>query len=1608
MNKITGLLSALLGAGLVASITLNFCFYRDYSAGKQNRMKQEAAARKKAASKKSASALSPAVSRKPPKPETPPALLLYRTGHSGYNMVYARFTHDETHFANLSPKMITVKPALPFEVSSDPDWNHIKIKADFQPETEYTFLLHKGLETTDGLRLLYDAEFTINFPERPTSLKPLTDGLVFPLGRTNQTLPLELSNTEEIQVTIYRLYENNLLRFPTRADWYGNMKALDYGKEIGTKRIPVRIPRNKEVNYALELSSLFPAGEPGVYGLVLSPSTSKRSGKSTQMIIAVTDLAPQCVIDKLNRKMFASVHRLSNGAACAGAEVRLVSSKFQVLASGITDAFGMVRLDYGQSPAGTDPRDYPSSLLVKMGKDLVFQQGLSANCHSLAEFESSGNPVTAEPRALVYTERGVYRPGEKIYVTAWVRNPDLKVYADAPCQLKILDSSWNTIYTKKVKTSPEGAVHESFTLPEDVPGGKYTVWCQPEDLSTVWGESGFLAADFMPDRIKVQLKPAKTELTAEAPAGDFTFAAEYYFGSQLKDAPYHFTVTGLRAPGRPEWKDWSVGSKEFSAGKGLSRSGRISGKPVTINYPGFAKQGGKAFGPVLLAAAAQVSEPGGRAVTAHSTVIYHPTPYYLGLKQESEQDQAVLRWKFFPAVKKSAAPPEKQKIELAIFRNEWKYVLKKSGRRLVREWVQEKVPVGKEVIETGSQDNGVWRKKLEDGSYEIIATCGEMRTDIAFWHGYGEGGAHSANPSVISCTTDKEVYLPGENAKITLKSGVDGTALIAAGSLELHSYQSYPIKKGSNVLTFKVPAETPTSACYAGITLVSGEQRQFGLVRFKVKQNRHKLAIALDAPETAMPKAKIKVKISLSSPDGQPQQGTVQLFAVDEGILSLTGYSAPDIFSYFYGTPSCEFIFTDIYGILFPDLKIGKDGKIGGDGDDPQKVSAAVRTRRRDARQSAPESAIVRLPLLKVNGTAETEVSLPDHLGAMRLIAVASAPDRVGSAERILKMRDRLDIMPSGPAVCAPGDEAELTFALFNHDLPNGKAQFELTLPDGKKVSAEPLIAKGKSAVFRTLVKLPAKEGVCTLDAVLRKDGIVKSRTVKIPLRYPNPAMTCSVCHTLKPGEKWDSSKSKVPVFASDAEYTLTVSASAGSVLKDALSWLNDYPYGCLEQTVSGAFPFISADSLEKSGVISPALAATAKVKANLAAAKILSMMLFNGSFPMWPGGVEAWPGGTVYAAHFLQASGNLRNSKTKSLLAGYLTSLLQKASASRYERAYAGYVLALMDDPKGMVLSGARNILKSKEDDYASFLAAAALSESGYSGEAYPHLKRLLEKEVWRTDKSAPHFSGPAARAGMTLYILMKLQADAPEAVAKLRQTLLKSIRPDGSGWGVTHANAWAVLGLAELERRSAGVKGSVSVTLPNGEKCQPDPAKNYTVSLKANGPAMVENTGSSLIFVQYRIKGVPVKAEPVRGALKVHRTIQRPSGAAVTSAKQGELLTVRFRVESTGAVKDMVLSSLLPGGLEIEDERFVSRAKVAAAKPSPKQDTLYVKQVEKRPGEFVVSGDLFGRGSVEITCQVRAVSRGKFSLGSTSVEAMYEPGTRAFEPGNGTFEVK
>ncbi|MBQ9335908.1 MAG: hypothetical protein IJS14_01255 [Lentisphaeria bacterium] len=1615
MKKITGVLSALLGAGLIASLTLNYCFYRKLSTPDPKLSQRAPRAKKVRKYNKKAKdetvTLAELLARhekktKQKQKKQPDPVIIVSFSHFISN-TEVRIELSESVSGrsvtpnNLSKDYIRVSPEVPFSLNTV--YGGFSIEGDFEPEKEYTFFIKKGLIDGHG-EMKDNAEIRLKSPAMPTAIRLLTSGLVFPDKRANRTLPLQVSNSDRITVTLIRLYENNLGRYDIRANyWSDSIAALEYGKQIAKKEIALKLPRNREVNYALDLNRVIPPGETGVYGLILQPFCGeKRTGRQRMAVISVSDLAPQIVIDELNKTAFAAVRKLSDSSPCANAEVTLISRKFQTLASGKTDANGIIRLDYGRSAAGTDPSDDPDALLVKHGKDLVYVRDLRSNSHSLAEFGTAGNVALATPRALVYTERGVYRPGEKVYLTAWIRNPDLTVYANAPCKLNVRDPHGNTIFSFPGKTDANGLVHTDFVLPAAGPGGRLDVLCLPADGSeNSWGSADFLAADFMPDRIKVVIKPDKPTLSGSNESAEFTFSAEYYFGGKLKDAPYRFAVTAVPAPKRPEWKDWHVGSRDFTAGPGFTARGKIRDGEVTQKYPGFAWTGGKACCPVLLNASASVSEPGGRAVTANTSVICHPTPFYIGLQSDSEEQNAVFRWKFLPADPDGIGIqplPKDRKIRLVFTRHEWKYVLKK-GDSITREWVREKIPAGEAEIDPGDESSGTFRHKLSNGDYTVSAVCGDMRTDMTFWHWYGEGGARSGNPAVISCKLDKEIYQPGETASVTLESPADGAVLAALGDRKLCAYRSFLVKAGSNTLKIALPADADTSACYAGLTLVAGENRQFGLVRIKLDQSKRKLAVTIRAKETAVPQEKIKVGISLASADGKPQKGMVQLFAVDEGILALTRYKTPDIFRHFYGAYECNFLFCDLYGLLYPDLKIDKDGKIGGGEAMGANPAADLN---RDPRRAAPESAVRVLPPFPVDGTAEVEIALPDHLGAMRLMAVASAADRAGSAEATLKMRDKIDLMTTAPQVCAPGDETTVTFTMFNHDLPAGKMELKTDLP--QQPAKVLTVGKGKNVSVPVRIKVPDKEGFFTFTATVKKDDVVKTRTVKIPVRLPNPKITVSHLYLLKPGEKWTPGK-EIPQFAADARHQLTVSVSSRAAIRDALSWLNNYPYGCLEQTTSAAFPFLSADALFECGVISKDMAGTAQAKKYRAAARILSMMLYNGSFPMWQGGTETWQAGTVFAAHFLTAGKCLTDGKQEQMLLGYLKSLAQNATVSRYERAYACYVLASAGDKSMTVVTCARNLLNSRKDDYASFLAAAALIEAGYSGESWGPLKRLLGKEVWRHAGEVPYFMRETAVTGMTLYILMKIGADVPGAVAKLRQQLIGSLKPDGSGWGVTHSNAWAVLGLAELERTLPRGKAEVTVTGADGKPFKPDTEKGEPVVL-TKGVCTVQNTGKVPVFVQYKATGVPVKAEPVRNSLRLTRTILQ-NGKAVKSAKQGDLLTVRLELDSTAEVEDLVISDLLPGGLEIEDERFATRAQGVPV-AQQKMEHFRAKHEEKRPGEFILSGTVTSPGKTVVTYQARAVSCGKYALGSSSAEAMYEPELRAFEPGRGIFEVK
>lgn len=1524
--------------------------------------------------------------------------------HSSYDAyekrVNVRFNTNEDVL--LTEKDIRITPALSFHLANT--YGGFAVSGDFKPETQYSFLLKKGIRDKSGKTLGYDAAFKVWIPQMRTSVKFLSEGPYFPRGRRNTILPLELVNVDKLTISLSKYYKNNLPAFHLNS-WEGREKL----KEISSTEQKVDIPKNSEVNYPLNLAPVIRNLEPGVYRLGVS---AEKSGKdnafdSASINIVISDLSLQCVTDAVGRRAFGVVRKLSDNTAVQGAKVELWSRKNQKIGEGMTGADGIARVDY--SVSFNDRGDVPAMFLAEKDGDLTFCN--LDKVHDLAEKEAAVNIFSDMPRALLYTERGVCRPGETVTASLFLRNSNLEAVKGTPLLLTLADPAGRELKRTELKTDDYGFASVRLQIPANGKTGTYGIQVS-FDGKEVLGSTRVIVSNYMPDRIKVDLKEVSTRQRcgAETPL-DFAVRSSYYFGADTGSAPYTFTVcaSGFYTP--DFWRGYAVGdTKDFLSGRPYLISGTLEKGSARVAYPGFAAQGGKAYLPVRLHVSAQVNEPGGRAVTAKDMIVCHPTDYYFGLKYPDNRKirdrTAEIQWKLLPADAKHQLKASAD-FRYKLYRQEWNYVLRRSRNRLKRIWELEQQLVREGTVKSNMQSGTLELKDLSAGYYEIVAEDSVRRTRMDFWHSAGDGGGRTSNPAVLVFRTDRTVYQPGETALVTFRSPGKGHAFIATGGRELDSMQSVEVKAGENTIAVRIPQTLQTSSCFSGITLLSGEQRSFGLLTLNIDQHRHRLDITLTAPETAAPSETVTIEAKLTGSDNMPVESLVHLYAVDAGILSLTNYQVPDIFGFFYGNYRCPYRFSDIFDSIFPDLRIGRDGRIGGD-KEMSPAYGAPSLKNADG-LDVKKAAIIVLDAVRTDkdGRIKADVKLPEHTGALRIMAVASSHDKVGSVSRELILRDKVTIMTSVPRAVAPGDEFELTFTIFNHEIPDITGTLAVALPEKFRISGSsqcPVeqLKRGKSTVCKFKVRADGAAGTYSVRAKL---NAWESGTSLITVRNANPPVTQTGFHMVKPGEKLKIALKKEDWADDTVKMEIKTSASPALAASKALAFLNRYPYGCLEQTAAGAFPLLAADTLKKVGLLTETEAQSVVPKLESAAASILSMMLYNGSFSMWPGGETAWESASVFVSHFLFEAAErdliTLDSQVKNRINAYLYSIASDASKPRGIRAYATYVLAL-GGHTGAVRN-AQNLLAGAAPDFATFLAGAALIRANYAGEGGEAVTRAMNAEVWRENNMPYEFADEACRCGMTLSILSEIMPESPHAL-KLAEALRRKLRPDDNGWGTTHANAWGILGLSAYAARMGSGISQGRLVCSSGKTADIDTTVRQTFRLSGNESAELVNTGNAPIYVQTTSTGIPKRMRTKEGALKLSKVYLNEKGKVVTEAKHGELVMVCWTLEASGPVENVVISDLLPGGLEIEDDLLATRAGAVKQQNTGK---LRLKYVEKGEDRFLFFGDILDQGRITFRYRTRAVTRGKYAVPPLHAEAMYAPDTGGTFAGGGMLVV-
>lgn len=651
---------------------------------------------------------------------------------------------------------------------------------------------------------------------------------------------------------------------------------------------------------------------------------------------------------------------------------------------------------------------------------------------------------------------------------------------------------------------------------------------------------------------------------------------------------------------------------------------------------------------------------------------------------------------------------------------------------------------------------------------------------------------------------------------------------------------------------------------------------------------------------------------------------------------------------------------------------------------------------------------------LDAGGRAEFQLELPEFSGELRLMAVAYNAAQTGSTATPVVVKRDLVVQPALPRFLAIGDACAASVALHNESGQPMNVAVRATCggPLRAEVAEQTLaIPAGSSAqVVLPLVAGPGPgPALCTIEVAAGAESY--RETIELAVRPAAGSRVAVTSRMLKPGE---SATIEPPADWLPASLSLSgvISGMPSIQMGRALDYVVHYPYGCLEQTVSGAFPLLHAGEWAERLLPSGRAIGDVSAWVPAAIARVLSMQQEDGSFAMWPFTRGTAEDASIYAVHFLveaQAAGFAVPAERIESALGWVRGRLDRAvpaNASEDEwildmqaRAYLCQVLALAGRPDAGWNARLRE--QSARLNFAARAhAAAALLLAGEPRQALPLMESMVLPAA-RSRVPGRLLDSDVRDAALLLAAWIDVDPE-DEAVARLAQ-YLRDRQHDGH-WGNTQDNALALLAFGKLARHLPDEEQPFSGTrtLPDGAVRAFSGTNDVDWSLApgAGGAVTVQNDGPGKLYLTVRHEGVAATPEPAsEQGVAVQRDFLDLNGKAIDPAglPQGELIVVRVTVDTRGRLLDqLVIEDLLPAGWEIENPKLATSQQFGWLRQREEAD----RHRDARDDRMLVfTGPI--QGAAVFHYAVRAVTPGTYALPPLVVSGMYEPEIRGVAAG-------
>lgn len=1541
-------------------------------------------------------------------------------------------------------EFIKVTPEIPY--SLEYDRSEIVFREKLEPGMELTISLMPGLMDASGLSLKEERTMSIRVPDRRTAARFTDHGnLLTPVFGSR--IGVELVNADQITIQLYRQYDNNLPFMSFSPEYM----ARNMMRDIAHKSIkPKGLAKNEIARRALDLEELT-KGKKGVFRIELTAFKQKRGSdnrpymsyeNSEERYVVLSDIGLTSRVFPSGITVFAS--SISTADPLPGAVVKVYSRSNQLIAQGVTGPDGVYTHRRG---VAWDQQLLPNVVTAQTGEgdsaDLTFlpldyDTRVGLNHHGSRPYLDNGY------EAFMYTPRGVFRPGEKVDVKAFVRDSKVLPPAPFPVSFIVMSSRHTEVARGSVTLSKEGGADFSFTLPRSAPTGNYTARLHiPGQTSQQLGYCVFAVEDFVPPRLEVEVAPQNEKLVGDNNL-EVDLSGQYLFGAPGAGLAFELGYRATTKAFTPEGFDGYVFGNHESKFSTESKLDYITG---TLDEGGRGKvnfsvpDGWTPPGMLRLQLILSVKEDGGRWVSQSSQIDYYPTNYLLGLKTESNS----LSPGKPGTVEIAAVTPDGQaaqsgplEAEVFLVQGNWHSIYRNG--RYVYDWSERLIPQTKLKLDSIDGKGNFTFTPSSSGRYlvRVASADGEVVASrrIGVWGYDGEPADEgTGRMDLVDLSFDKTEYIPGEVAKLSVKAPYPGTLIMGVERGEQLYTQVISMPKSATVVEIPVTEEMgPNAAVTAWVVRpVQSENREwyshraYGSIPLALSKVPHTLNVTAGAPERALPSAPLAVPFTVVDYQGTPVEGEFSVALIDEGILSLTGFKTPDPVAYFMAKRFMLGTSYDAFdALLRPEAKGTTLLKAGGDGA-LSDYQGSLST----------EQIFLTAYLPKVrtdaNGQGVAEFDIPEYSGKGRLMIVGASTSRFASASSQVRFARDIVMEVAAPRAVAPGDSFKLSLKLFtlaptDGTQLDGNANVSVSVEGPLVLSGDvakevPLAPKedGKKTVTHLLdVAAGAlqESGVATITVAVEvpdREDLSFSKTVQVVVRPPYPRTSAVTSALVKAGEKASLS---LPGewLPGGSRLSFSVDRSPVLAVLPSLQFLVEYPYGCLEQTVSRAWPYLTLTDIQKtlhpdkdeSGNINRILADTVS--------RVCSMMTSQGGFGLWPGYARPDPWRSVNAAFFL-VEAKARVAVVPSVLENvynYLNFLLalpaDSYSSKQYAystKAFAAFVLT----KAGKAPLGWLQTLSAHEKDmYPSgriFLAGAKAIVAGNPDA----LKALDREQLNLSDKEKLGYNMSLEsnlRNRSLLLYFWSLVAPGDKRTTELCLDVAE--RLGRQRWFTTQDAGMAALALGTyLEKAgvaSAKPYKAATVSMDGREVGRALDGDRLvlgdkTLALKGNkAPVLdVAVTGDGHAYFVYSLRGLPINApDPVSSGLAVAREWLDSSGKPIDLSsgtvrlKQGERVTVKLSLKPEKQVADLVVSDLLPGGMEVENPRL----KTSSAGASGEDDSKWGMYIDQREDRLLVFFDQVS-GLTTYSYTMRAVSKGSFVLPPLAAEGMYAPEVNA-----------